>query len=133
VGADMKPENNNKSRSEGDIEKSIKELYKNLDFISYSYFAAEGVYPIWESIFALIIGQLIIAYSDKPKWILGISGFLFSICWYFIVSINYHWSEFRASAMSYLQSKISNEYKNLGKNFCAERPDLMPDLAKKKY
>jgi hypothetical protein len=43
-------------------ERRIDLLYKNLEYISSAYSLAEGAFPFWEAAFALIIGQVLMAY-----------------------------------------------------------------------
>ena len=37
--------------------------YKNLEFVSKAYSVAEGAFPLWEAVFALIVGQILIAFQ----------------------------------------------------------------------
>ena len=45
----------------------IELLYKNLEYNSNAYIAAETAFPFWESAYALIIGQLFIAYFQMQQ------------------------------------------------------------------
>jgi len=48
-----------------DTEKDkINLIYKNLQYISNTYNTSEQIFPIWEAAFALIVGQLMVAYFD---------------------------------------------------------------------
>lgn len=68
-------------------------LAKNLEYVSNTYNATEQIFPIWEAAFALIVGQLLIAYfdpaacRDQQKWI-TIVGSLISLIWLILVSLN---------------------------------------------
>jgi hypothetical protein len=99
------------------IEKRIDALYKNLEHISNSYFSSEGIFPFWESVYALIVGQLLVAYftsnGNEPKIILIFAGIVFSAIWFVVVSIGWHNSVYRADTMKYLQWKLIKEYKKL--------------------
>ena len=96
----------------------IQLLYKNLEHVSHAYFQAEGVFPLWESAFALIIGQLLIAYfnpeyfyqkftaSDEQRfWICLVSASM-SFAWFMLVSLNLQNSLHVEERMHYLQAKI---------------------------
>ena len=58
-----------------DDDKKMDLIYKNLEYVSRSYSTAEQVYPFWEAAFALIVGQLIVAYFNpdvciyQQKWL----------------------------------------------------------------
>lgn len=74
-------------------DKRIDILYKNIDHASNAYFAVESVFPIWEAAFALIIGQLIVAYFDPDiciyqQKLLAAIGLIISIIWFILVSLN---------------------------------------------
>lgn len=67
------------------------ELYKNLEFASKAYYAAEGVFPLWEAAFALIEGQILIAYLStryQKVWV-AVLGLIISLIWFILVSLNY--------------------------------------------
>lgn len=109
---------NNKEDKESTIVKGrIEALYKNLEHISHSYFSAEGIFPFWESVYALIVGQLLVAYFTSKncelKIILILAGIVFSVIWFFVVSIGWHNSVYRANTMKYLQWKLIREYERL--------------------
>lgn len=68
--------------------------YENLKFACKAYSVAEGVFPVWEAVFALIVGQLIIAYfsSDLNHWqkiIIALLGLVLSFSWLLLVGLNY--------------------------------------------
>ena len=110
------------------IEERIDALYKNLEHISNSYFSSEGIFPFWESVYALIVGQFLVAYFTSKegmiKIILIIAGIVFSIIWFFVVSIGWHYSEYRANTMKYLEWKLMKEYKKL--NSIEYKGNLIP-------
>jgi hypothetical protein len=69
-------------------------LYKNLEFASKAYSVAEGTFPLWEAVFALVVGQLLVAYfssqvHNNQKLGLAILGLILSIVWFILVSLNY--------------------------------------------
>lgn len=94
------------------------DLIDNLEYVSNAYFSAEQAFPFWESIFAIIIGQLIIAYFDHPNLFLILFGILFSIMWYRITTLSWHNSTFRYNTMKYLQWKLNKSEE--GKKFYPE-------------
>jgi len=87
----------------GDEKKQRMDLiYKNLEYVSNAYSTAEGGFPYWETIFAFIVGQILIAYftikvdqatginvviSEQKFW-LEVVGFGLSYIWFILVSLN---------------------------------------------
>jgi len=70
-----------------------KHIYKNLEFVSKAYSVADGAFPLWEAVFALVVGQLLIAYfspyaHDDQKIGLAILGLILSVVWFILVSLN---------------------------------------------
>jgi hypothetical protein len=71
-----------------------KDIYKNLEFASKAYSVAEGAFPLWEAVFALVVGQLLIAYfsshvHNDQKIGLAILGLILSTVWFILVGLNY--------------------------------------------
>jgi hypothetical protein len=69
-------------------------LYKNLEFASEAYSVAEGAFPLWEAVFALIVGQILIAYFSTHMHIdqkigLAFLGLILSTIWFILVSLNF--------------------------------------------
>jgi len=52
---------------ESEKKERIELLYRNLEYNSNAYIAAETAFPFWESAYALIIGQLFIAYFQMQQ------------------------------------------------------------------
>jgi len=75
-----------------DNETRINLLYKNLEHVSHAYFTAEGIFPYWETVFALIVGQLFIAYFQgifpSQEILLIVFGIVLSFIWFILVSLN---------------------------------------------
>jgi hypothetical protein len=71
-----------------------KDIYRNLEYVSKAYFSAEQVFPFWEAAFALIIGQIFIAYfnpqlcNSQKIWLASL-GAILSIIWFILVSLDY--------------------------------------------
>jgi hypothetical protein len=101
-------------------------IYKNLQHISHAYFSSENAFPYWETVYALIVGQLLIAFfqidNDKKEisLIMAIVGFGFSICWLILVSLSWQHSTYRYDVMKILQMDLSREYENHGIKFYPE-------------
>lgn len=97
---------------------NIDFLYKNLEHASQAYFQAENVFPLWESAFALIIGQLLIAYfnpdncEEQKFWICLLSTFM-SFAWFMLVSLNLQNSLHVEERVQYIQTKLANESKGM--------------------
>ena len=112
-------------------DRRIDLLYKNLEHASHAYFQAEGVFPLWESAFALIIGQLLIAYfnpdscKEQKFWICLLSTFM-SFAWFMLVSLNLQNSLHVEERMLYLQSKLANELKGKAAIHAIEFVDPWP-------
>lgn len=109
-----------------DKKRRIDLLYKNLEHVSHAYSQAEGVFPLWESAFALIIGQLLIAYfnpeyfyqkfteSDEQRFWICLVGTSMSFAWFMLVSLNLQNSLHVEERVQYLQLKLAKEL--LGKD-----------------
>ncbi|MGD0954119.1 MAG: hypothetical protein ABR985_17295 [Methanotrichaceae archaeon] len=70
------------------------DLYKNLEYVSQAYYVAEGAFPLWEAVFALVEGQILVAYFSShmhtdQKIGLAFIGLIISIIWFMLVSLNY--------------------------------------------
>lgn len=89
----------------------INLLYRNLEYNSNAYIAAETAFPFWESAYALIIGQLFIAYFQKlkldllidPHMLIALLGLALSFFWFVLVSLNLQNS-------NYMDSKIQESH-----------------------
>jgi hypothetical protein len=104
-----------------DKKSRIDLLYKNLEHVSHAYSQAEGVFPLWESAFALIIGQLLIVYFnpefinqkftefDEQRFWICLVGTSMSFTWFMLVSLNLQNSLHIGDRMQYLQLKLANE------------------------
>ena len=72
----------------------IELLHKNFDCIMSAYSSAEDVFPYWEAAYAIIIGQLFIAYfgnislGGNALQLLAILGSVLSLSWLILVSLN---------------------------------------------
>lgn len=95
-------------------DRKIDLLYKNLEHVSSAYFAAEGVYPSWEAAFALIVGQIFIAYysgnlcPSQQSWLVAF-GFILSAIWFIIVSLNLQYALHIERETRKLQNMIDDE------------------------
>lgn len=105
----------------------IELLYRNLEFISKAYYSAEGVFPFWESAYALIVGQLLIAYFQKEtnlisNFIMVGAGLIFSFFWYRLVSLNRQHAIYLDNTMKHLEFKLIQEYYKNELTFYTESP-----------
>ena len=79
---------------EKETRRRIDLFHKNLEFVSNAYSMAEGVFPLWEAAFALIIGQLLVAYFDpnflchNQRILLALIGCFISYVWFVLTSLN---------------------------------------------
>jgi len=106
---------------------NIDLVYRNLEFISKAYYSAEGVFPFWESAYALIVGQLLIAYFQKETSLINnflviSSGLIFSFFWYRLVSLNRQRAIYLAYTMKHLEFKLIQEYNKKKLKFYTESP-----------
>lgn len=109
-------------------------LYKNLNYISYAYYSSEGIFPFWESVYALIVGQLIIAYFavgyDIGKILIDFAGIIFSVCWYRIVNLSWKYSEDRVNKIKKIERELKEIYENNGLNFHEGSPKPVQEKGK---
>jgi hypothetical protein len=112
-------------------ERTTDLLYRNLDHVSSAYFTAEGVYPFWESVFALIVGQLFIAYFSQEVdllsplcvigpifwscqalgmgWYLVGLGAIVSLIWFILVSLNQQYALHLVEQMEYMEGRLQSQ------------------------
>lgn len=121
-----------------DIDKKdkIELLYKNLQHITQANYSAEATFPYWETLYALIIGQLIIAYFQAgkptftlfnivgPRLLISIVGLVFSISWVVLVILNYIHSLYRYENIRELEKNLDLEYRTLKYGDNSEACDL---------
>lgn len=126
-GGDLTADDSQKTNGLKDCDETNL-LYKNLDFISKAYYSAEGIFPSWESAYALIVGQLLIAYFQM-KWnaenffgrtILIITGLAFSFLWFRLVSLNRQHAKYLDHTMKHLEFKLIQKYRKSGLEFNTE-------------
>ena len=103
-------------------------LYRNLEYNSSAYIAAETAFPFWESAYALIIGQLFIAYFQMsqlnlnliipffefelnidPHVFIALFGLILSVFWFVLVSLNLQNSNHMDSMIQESHSLIRKE------------------------
>jgi hypothetical protein len=106
-------------------------LYKNLEFISNAYYSAEGIFPFWESAYALIVGQLLVAYFQREQSynpvLIIFSGLVFSFLWYRLVTLNRQHAKYLDHTMKHLEFKLIQEYRKCGLEFYTESfPESLP-------
>ncbi len=105
---------------QNDTDNKFGLIYKNLDHLMFATFSAEPSMLGWETIYALIEGQLIIACLDKFNMILVFAGLLFSFFWLILVDINYKHQVYRSKAIEDMQALLKDYYKKEGLSFCTE-------------
>ena len=104
---------NNESKNER--ERKIDMLYKNLEHASNAYFAVETVFPVWEAAFALIVGQLFVAYFNPDicpyqQIQLAIIGTIVSSMWFILVSLNYQNALHMDGKIRHLHDLLEKDY-----------------------
>jgi hypothetical protein len=108
------------ANSESEIERKrnirIENLYKNLEYVSHAYHQAEGTFPFWEAAFALIVGQLVIAFFTPgvcvyQQKLLAIGGIFISLTWFILVSLNLKNAQYMDSQIIILEDKLDQELK----------------------
>ena len=95
---------------------------KNLEFMAKAYSVAEGVFPLWEAVFALIVGQIFIAYfsTNVDHWqkiLIALLGLILSFTWLYLVGLNYLNAD-------HINKKMLNLREDL--NSCASTPFVWP-------
>jgi hypothetical protein len=107
------------------VDEKEQDIRYNLGFISKAYFSAESAFPYWETVYALIIGQLFITYFQiKGDYQIGLFitfvGIVFSICWFILVSLSRQLSDYRYNVMKILQIELCRKYENRDLEFYSE-------------
>jgi hypothetical protein len=90
----------------------IELLYKNLDHISNAYFSGEQIFPLWEAIYALIEGQLLVAFftgCEEYRGLIVIVGIIFSCTWFVVVYLSSFHSKNRTDKMEDLEDILGSE------------------------
>jgi hypothetical protein len=98
-------------------DRRIDLLYKNLEYVSDAYNSAEQVFPFWEAAFALIVGQLIVAYFNPgiciyQKRVLAIIGIIISAIWFILVSLNFQHALSLEREISELHNYLEIDFKS---------------------
>lgn len=104
-------------KSEDIKNRRIDLLYKNLEHASNAYFAVETIFPVWEAAFALIVGQLIVAYFNPDIYIrqqqqLAFVGLIIAFIWFILVSLNFQNASYMDGKIKYLHKCLDTELKN---------------------
>jgi len=99
-------------------------INENLKHVMHATYSAEPAMLGWETIFALIEGQLIIAYFDcknnSPQYI-ALFGLILSFSWLLLVSINHMHQDYRSKVIKYLEADLKKCYHDeMGLNFWSE-------------
>lgn len=93
----------------------IELLYKNLEHISNAYFSGEQIFPLWEAIYALIVGQLLVAFftGTEYKELIAVAGLIFSLTWFMVVYLSYFHARNRTIKMEDLEGILESEYEKI--------------------
>jgi hypothetical protein len=88
------------------------DIYKNLEFASKAYSVAEGAFPLWEAVFALIVGQILVTYfsineNHSQKIVIALLGLILSFSWLYLVGLNYLNADHIAKNMLILRDLFS--------------------------
>jgi hypothetical protein len=91
-------------------------IYKNLDYVSKAYFSTEQIFPLWEAIYALIVGQLLVAFFTGCKGYreeIAVAGIIFSSIWFLVIKFSHFHSKDRTKKMEYLEDILEIEYNKI--------------------
>lgn len=111
-------ENQDIGEIDNNLRYKIDLLNKNLEYISNAYFSGEQIYPLWEAVYALITGQLLLAFfTQNPHstrsgygFFIPVIGIVFSLAWAKVISISHSHSVDRNKKMIDLQNDLEKEY-----------------------
>ncbi len=89
-------------------------LYKNLDHISKAYLSTQSEIIAWEAIFALVVGQIFLAFiqlnDDQRTGMIGsvviILGSIFSLIWFAVFPKTQHYQRDRVRKLKKLEERI---------------------------
>ncbi|MGA2367678.1 MAG: hypothetical protein ABSF74_03770 [Dehalococcoidia bacterium] len=101
------------------MDEEADRIYKALQLAQDQYFSGEQIFPLWESIYSVIVSGLFIVYVTLPmyKWILHLftclMAMVFSIVWALIINRSASYSFARMKRMKYLESLLDNKYPSL--------------------
>ena len=90
-------------------------IFKDLMYTQKAYFTGEQIFPVWESIYALIVSGLFVTYFTATslgfleKLILSFIGLFISFGWFCLVSRNHLYSLARHERMKELEKAIQDE------------------------
>ena len=105
-----------------------------MEYVSQAYFQAEGVFPVWEAAFALIVGQLFVAYFNpnvcdyQQKW-LTIIGCIISYIWFILVSLNLQNALHFEKRLRCLKKWMDYDLSKESQSYFAECPPLFSPCA----
>ena len=105
----------------------INLLNENLKHIMHATYSVEPAMLGWETIYALIEGQLIIAYFGNNKnQLIILAGLFFALSWVILVDMNHKHQIYRSKAIENLEAILKDYYKNADLGFykqdiCAEQ------------
>lgn len=91
-------------------------IYKNLDHLSKAYFSAEQIFPLWEAVYALIVGQLLVAFFTGHKEYreeIAVAGIIFSSIWFLVITSSHFHSKDRTNKMEDLEDILEIEYNKI--------------------
>ncbi|MBL7126493.1 MAG: hypothetical protein ISS58_04690 [Dehalococcoidales bacterium] len=97
------------------MNKNEERIYKDLMYTQKAYFTGEQIFPVWESIYALIVSGLFVTYFTATslgfleQLILSFIGLFISFGWFCLVSRNHLYSLARRERMKELEKAIQDE------------------------
>ena len=106
-----------KEKIDEDDKYKIELIYKNLEYISRAYFSAEQIFPLWEAIYALIAGQLLVAFFTVKhtdfRGSIAIAGMIFSVFWFLVINTSFTYSRERVKKFGKLEMILEAEYNKI--------------------
>jgi len=117
VGGANMPEAQKIDQELHDDKYKIELLYKNFDSISHAYFSGEQIFPLWEAVYALIEGQLLVAFftanNGNGKILIAFTGIIFSFIWFKVITLSFHYSRYRSENLLELEDILEKEYNKI--------------------
>ncbi len=107
-------------KTKAESEEKIDLLKERYEYAFNARLNSQQIYPLWENIYALIVGQIFIAYftTSKPhyEYIICATGILFSFFWLVLIITNEKSSFSMMMNIQSIENDIQMEYNKIGVN-----------------